>query len=136
MESKAEPQSTTFKDPAELQNLLAKSPHQSLSTGRDVVAVGELLALMDGGRTPIVSLSKESAHGISGRTTVDLHADHIGQQVVMLLENGDHERPIVIGVLHVDLTIVPQELMAAVDLSIDGERLIVSAQRELILQCG
>lgn len=137
MHPKAETEGAAPKNAGELEDLLAKSTRQGLSTaGRETVGVGELMALTDNGRTPIVCVAHESANAVPGRTTVDLNADHIGQQVVVLFENGDRERPIVIGVLHSDRTVVPQELMAAVDFSIDGERLIVSARRELVLQCG
>ena len=119
------------------EDLLAKSTQQDdANIGRHAVAVGELLALLDNGHTPLVAVDAGSAAASRGRTTVDLHGDHVGQQVVVLFEDGDRQRPIVVGVLRTDRTEAPPELVGDVDVSADGERMIVSARRELVLRCG
>ena len=121
----------------ELEELLGKSTQHSRSqTGRDGIAIGELLAILDGGRTPLVSLPFESGAGLRARTTIDLHGDDIGQQLVVIFEGSDPKQPIVIGVLRTDRTTAPSELFGKVDISADGERMIVSARRELVLRCG
>ena len=121
-----------------LEDLLAKSTRQGdSSVVGPGAAVGELVALADGGRTPVIAM--DSAAGRSamvGRTAVDLHADHIGAAVVLVFEAGDRLRPIVVGVLRSDRTSTPPELAGTVDVSSDGERMIVRARRELVLQCG
>ena len=123
-------------DATAFEDLLTKSAqHGATSGGRDAASVGELLALLDNGRIPVVAL-KGHANAVSGRTTIDLHADHIGQQVVLLFEDGYHQRPIVVGVVRSDRTAVPAELAGNVDVTADGERMIVSAHRELVLECG
>lgn len=119
-----------------LEELLAKPgrpPHPRTLPG---VQAGELMALLDNGRTAVVAVHGAETYTARGRTTVDLHAEHIGCVVVLLFENGDDHLPIVIGVVRDDRTAVPQELTASVNVSADGERMIVSARRELVLECG
>jgi len=119
-----------------LDDLLAKPTQQAdAKVGWDGAAVGELLALLDNGRTPVVVMNG-GAVAARGRTTIDLHGDDVGQQVVVLFEDGDRQRPIVVGVLRTDRTAAPPELAGDVDVSTDGERMIVNARRELVLRCG
>ncbi len=122
--------------PSELDDLLARSrQRETPAAHRESVGVGELLALMDNGRTAIVTINQDGDAARS-RTTIDLHADHIGQQVVLLFEDGDRDRPIVVGVVRAERSMVPSELTGHVDVAADGERMVVSARRELVLQCG
>jgi hypothetical protein len=96
------------------------------------VRIGELVALADGGATALVI---DPAHpelpAREARTVVDLHAAHIGAEVVVLCDSGDATRPIVMGVLRGG-TQRPE----ALPVEADGERLIVSAEHQLILRCG
>jgi hypothetical protein len=121
-----------------LEELLEKSRQPSQTrTSLPSAAVGELLAVLDGGRTAIIAVHRSvETHAMRARTTIDLHADHIGRPVVLLFEGGDDQRPIVVGVVRADRAEVPSELTGAVNVSADGERMIVSAHRELVLQCG
>ena len=119
----------------ELEELLGKATrHTHAPIGREGMTLGELLAVVDGGRTPIVSIPGDGA--LRARTTIDLDGDDVGQQVLVLFEDSDPKQPIVIGVLRTDRTTAPRELSGKVDVSADGERMIVSAKRELVLRCG
>lgn len=97
------------------------------------VHTGMLVALMDDGVTPLVI---DPAHpelpAVAARTIVDLHGEHVGRSVVLLHEAGDPARPIVMGVLKGPV----DERPACIHLAVDGERAIVSAQRQLVLRCG
>jgi hypothetical protein len=136
-DSTAQAETAPAADVSELEDLLTKSAqHGAASVGRDAASVGELLALLNNGHTPVVALKGHDAIAVRGRTTIDLHSDHIGQQVVLLFEDGDQQRPIVVGVVRTDRTAVPPELAGNVDVTADGERMIVSAHRELVLECG
>ena len=118
-------------------DLLTKlmQPAERNDSGTGTV-VGELLGLLDNGRTPLLALSADIAVATRGRTTIDLGGGDVGQQVVVVFENNDRERPIVVGVLRNERTLVPRELTGEVEVSADGERMIISARRELVLQCG
>jgi hypothetical protein len=101
------------------------------------VVVGELLALTDDGTTPLVRFPGQLGESaVAARSSVDLHGPHIGQGVVLVFEQGDPARPIVVGVLR-GATGWPQaDKPAQVDVDADGERLIVSAKEQLVLRCG
>ena len=99
--------------------------------------VGELLAIVDEGCTPLVRYpGQPNAAAMRARSVVDLHGPHVGRQVVLWFENMDPHRPIVMGVLRNGdgwpLTAAPGE----VEVNADGERLLVSARNELVLRCG
>jgi Domain of unknown function (DUF6484) len=112
------------------------------SAGREAglvhgVVIGELLALTEDGTTPLVRFPGQVGESaVAARSSVDLHGPHIGQSVVLVFEQGDPARPIVMGVLR-GATGWPQaDKPAQVDVDADGERLIVSAKEQLVLRCG
>jgi len=73
---------------------------------------------------------------VRARSVVDLHGAHIGRQVVLMFENADPARPIVIGVLRGAQGWPLPNAPAQVEVDADGERMLVSAKDELVLRCG
>jgi hypothetical protein len=75
---------------------------------------------------------------VAARTTIALLREQIGATVVVLFDKADLRSPIVVGVL--------QESLArgrAVDVSaslvsaqVDDQRVVLSAEREIVLRCG
>ncbi len=102
------------------------------------VVIGELIAIRDEGRTPLVLYpGQPGAAAISARTVIDLHGPHIGKKVVLMFEGGDAARPIVIGVLREGNEGWPlAEQPGQVEIDADGERMIVSAKEQVVLKCG
>ena len=101
------------------------------------VVVGELLGIKDDGRTPLVSYPKQQGPAaVAARSVVDLHAAHIGRQVVLVFEESDPARPIIIGALRATQDLPFQTRPGQVEVDSDGERLIVSAKDQLVLRCG
>ncbi|WP_235333901.1 DUF6484 domain-containing protein [Aquabacterium sp. NJ1] len=101
------------------------------------VVVGTLLALTDDGQTPLVSFAGQPGHAaLPARSTVDLHGAHIGQGVVLMFEQGDAHKPIVMGVLRTQGAWPLAAQPATVDVDADGERMTVSAKEQLVLRCG
>lgn len=107
------------------------------------VVVGELMALTDNGWTALVRHAGQVALGDEGmvgllkaRSVVDLHGARIGSAVVLMFEQGDPTRPIVMGVLRQEgawpMAVRPEQ----VDVSVDGERMVISAKEQLVLRCG
>ena len=101
------------------------------------VLIGELLALCEGASVPLVRFPGQVDEGaVAARSCVDLQGLHIGQSVVLMFEQGDPARPIVMGLLR-SATGWPQtDKPAQVDVDADGQRLIVSAKEQLVLRCG
>lgn len=101
------------------------------------VLVGELLALADDGKTPLVRLPAPWAPSARrALSTVDLHGANIGHPVVLMFEEGDVNRPIVMGLVQGRAGWPLPEAPAQVDVDADGQRLIVDAKEQLVLRCG
>ena len=99
--------------------------------------IGELLALSDNGMTPLVRYpGLQGSSALAARSSVDLHGPHIGQSVLLMFEQGDPLRPIVIGVLRGQTGWPDADKPAQVDVDVDGQRMIVSAKEQLVLRCG
>jgi hypothetical protein len=69
---------------------------------------------------------------VPARSTVPLRTDQIGSPAVLVFESGNVLRPIIIGLLENSLPIAAAPLKAVVD----GNRLEISAEREIVLRCG
>lgn len=101
------------------------------------VVIGELLALADECQTLLVRFPGQAVGGaVRARSSVDLHAPHIGSQVILMFEQGDPERPIVIGVLRGRAGWPLRDQPSQVEVDADGHRLIVNAHEQLVLRCG
>ena len=101
------------------------------------VLVGELLALTDEGKTPLVQLpAPYLSHVHRALSTVDLNGAHIGHQVVLMFEEGDANRPIVMGLVQGRAGWPLPDPPAQVEVQADGLRLVVHAKEEMVLRCG
>lgn len=88
---------------------------------------------------PLVVGIPEIPHEIvTARTTVPLLRSQIGATVVLVFEQGDPRRPIVMGVLQEQSTTLrdarPSVPLVSVDADVD--RYVVTAEREIVLRCG
>lgn len=113
----------------------AKVTHPMANNG---VIIGELIAIANEGRTPMVLYAGQpGTAAVAARTTVDLHGPHIGRKIALMFEGGDAAKPIVTGVLRDNDEGWPlAEKPGEVQIDADGQRLIVSAKEQVVLQCG
>jgi hypothetical protein len=101
------------------------------------VFTGILVGFADEGRTPLVTFSGQyGTAALAARATLDLHASHVGSEIVLVLEGGDASRPIVLGVLRKRDPNALEPRPGSVEVDADGERMIVSAAEQLVLKCG
>jgi hypothetical protein len=120
----------------ELLPLLGRATTGVATDSAGGVVIGELIAIADEGRSPLVIYrSQPEPEAVRARSVVDLHGDHIGAQVVLMFEDGDRGKPIVMGVLR-PVAACPVEAPGHVEVDADGERLIVTAREQLVLRCG
>jgi hypothetical protein len=99
------------------------------------VVVGTLIGF-DGARTPLVVHKARPHAAVAAATVVDLHGAHIGRRVVLQFEEGNPDRPIVMGVLQDQAGWPLDDKPAQVEVDVDGKRLVVSAKEQLVLRCG
>jgi len=101
------------------------------------VVTGELIAIADEGQTPLVTFAGQiGTAAVRARSVIDLHGAHIGRRVVLMFEEADPARPIVMGVLRGAQGWPLPEKPAQVEVDADGERMLMSARSELVLRCG
>jgi len=97
--------------------------------------VGTLVGFGEDATTPFVTFAQQpGTAALAARTTSDLDSVHVGRDVVLIFENGDPNRPIILGVM--SSATRPNPLSESVDIEADGERLVVVAKERIVLRCG
>ena len=120
-----------------LQPLLHARPAVLRSEPLPSLVIGELIALADDGVTPLVLYpGQPGTAALRARAVLDLHGAHIGQAVTLMFENGDAALPIVTGVLRPAAGWPLADKPDQVQVDSDGQRMLVSAKKELTLRCG
>lgn len=103
----------------------------------DGVVTGTLIGFKDEGQTPLVLYPGQlGTAGVAATAILDLHGAHIGRQVVLMFENGDLQRPIIMGVVRAARAWPLPDPPATVEVDVDGERMVVTAKEQLVLRCG
>lgn len=114
----------------QLEEAMTGAPWNSMATG-------ELIAMTDEGRTPLVMFpGQPGTAAVRARSVCDLHDAHIGKGVVLMFEHADPRRPIVMGVLRGYEGWPLAEQPAQVEIDADGERMILNAREQMVLRCG
>jgi hypothetical protein len=100
------------------------------------LVIGELVAIAGDGGNPLVRFPGQQGSGaVVARAVIDLNDAHIGRDVVLMFEGADPGRPVVMGVLKVEER-SDRARSTPIEVSPDGEQLIVKATEQLVLQCG
>jgi hypothetical protein len=100
----------------------------------DGVVIGILLGITEDG-TPLVAFpGNPEETALKARATANLQDTDVGREVALLFEGGDPRLPLVIGVVQ-----HPQrnaEARGPFTADVDGERVLLTAEKEIVLQCG
>jgi hypothetical protein len=102
----------------------------------DGVVIGVLMGLAEGGLPLVAFPGNPQAGGLQARSTVLFSAQDVGREVALLFEGGDPLLPLIIGRVK-----RPEELTAELGASpptarLDDERVVLSAEKEIVLKCG
>jgi Domain of unknown function (DUF6484) len=84
----------------------------------------------------ITGLANLPGEVVTARTTVSLVQAQIGSTVVLLFDQDDVRRPIIVGVLQDRRPVLTEPRGHAVSVQSDDERFVVTAEREIVLRCG
>jgi hypothetical protein len=120
---------------------LLRSGSAGLSESRALVAAGVTTATFHGfdlDNQPLVSgLAELPGELVRARATVRLLQAMTGDSVVLLFEQADLRRPIIVGVLQDQAIACQLEAgQRLVSVEADDDRFVVSAEREIVLRCG
>jgi Domain of unknown function (DUF6484) len=101
------------------------------------VVTGTLIGFKDEGQTPLVLYAGQpGTAAVAAATVLDLHGAHVGRSVVLMFENGDPCRPIIMGMLRTARAWPLPDQPATVEVDVDGARMVVTAKEQLVLRCG
>lgn len=116
------------------------SPLHALAASSDI-RVGRIVDVQDG--RPFVEFAGTTPGPIPARVAVTGYvADemHLGYPVLLVLENGDPSRPIIIGLISDVLPGSPSEATVANNpaetFELNGKRLSFEGREEVVLRCG
>lgn len=100
----------------------------------DGVVIGILLGFHENGAPLVAFPGNPEETALEARATTGLQDPDVGREVALLFEGGDPRLPLVIGVVqHPERrTDTPTPLTA----DLDGERVVLSARKEIVLKCG
>lgn len=100
----------------------------------DGVVIGVLVGL-DRNNQPLVAFPGNPQEDcIIAKTTLCFSEDDLGKEVALLFENGDPHLPLIIGrIQHPHIADERQQTNSAL---LDGEKLVFSANKEIVLKCG
>ena len=93
------------------------------------VLIGTLVGFDEHGAPLVQARELAREGGVAARSVVPLGEEHVGREVALMCEGGDRARPLVMGLLHRRRANVAQA-------EVDGERVEVAAEREIVLRCG
>jgi len=99
-------------------------------------SLGKLVAVGAQGE-PWVDLPTQGLSRVPARATTPINAAMIGRQVVVTFLDGQPDQPVVLGVVRVpgDPSVTDGEA-PGLDAIVDGERIVLTGRREIVLRCG
>jgi hypothetical protein len=100
----------------------------------DGVVIGVLAGIDEGGSPLVAFPGNPQPTAVVARCTAALNSDHIGREVALLFEHGDPTRPLVIGPVQKPNGSPRQS--SQVTAALDGESLVLKADKEIVLKCG
>src|SRR5262245_29309147 len=91
------------------------------------VVIGALLGFADGGAIPLVSYGGQpGTAALPASTAVDLQGPDIGRPIVLMFNEGDPSRPIILGCLRDARARAVPPVPEHVEIDADGRRLVGS----------
>lgn len=98
--------------------------------------VGTLVGFAEAGTVPLVVYrGQPGGAALPARTIASVQGTDIGRGALLMFEEGDPGRPIIVGCL-ADLSGTALPATGHVEVDADHQRLVVSAKDRIVLRCG
>ena len=94
------------------------------------VIIGELVGFTESG-APLVDFAGNQSGALAARSTIPLNSSQAGREVVLVFEEGT--KPVILGCIQ------PQSVSEAerpAEVKLDGQQIVFTAEREIVLRCG
>ena len=122
---------------------MTQLPHQAkqlkelLSIRPGEVIIGKVIKLNQETNIPLVDYpGNPTQQLISALTTIALSSTDIGREVALLFAEGDITKPVIMGLIRTDLEMISLSQASSVEAQIDNEKIVLSAEKEIVLKCG
>lgn len=133
-----------------LDSLFSIEPNDSLSqTERSAaspqygVMIGTIVGFSESGQLSVDFAGRKDHSPLIARTTVSVGATDIGREVVLVFAGGDLSQPIIVGLLQTPRPSPPlfrssveKHSSTPIDAVVDGKRIVLNADKEIVLSCG
>jgi hypothetical protein len=110
------------------------SQSESEGTRLPGVVRGVLAAISDNGEPLIDFCGNPLGNPVVAPSTVSIQRTDVGREAVLLFEDGDRTRPILVGLVQPPRPI--ENKQKTVEVQADGQKLTLSAEQEIVLRCG
>jgi hypothetical protein len=98
------------------------------------VVRGLFVRLLEDG-TPAVDFDgNPNGVPVAAVSTIGVAKQDAGREAILMFEDCDPRRPIVLGLVHASGT--PAQKVSPIEASLDGEHVTLTAEKEIVLRCG
>jgi len=95
---------------------------------------GVLSGITDQGEPLVDFYGNSAGESLLAVATVSVQAEDVGREAILLFEDGDPKRPLMVGLVGIPGRLSKPE--RTVGVVADGRRVTVSAENEIVLRCG
>jgi hypothetical protein len=99
--------------------------------------VGIVVGFTNDGSLPLVSYPDQpGTAALRAAGVVELHGTDIGRRVVLMFQDGDPFRPLIMGCLQEPNVSAVSKAAEQIEVDVDGERVSIAATQQIVLRCG